>query len=199
MDIMQFHQQAFWQANGFFSQTHQFWLTPTIENAPKIYVVLGVQSNALQLSFCIQQCDWLQPFRYKGNGMGRQDFLWEHHCLECFFELKNHSNQNGYFEMNFSLNGAFNLYQFEDYRTPSDLPPVWAKGNVLSKITDISNLYNDYHNIYHLTITLDDVSDMSINKIHPTAILYQGSQPIYYANRHASPPDFHDKAYWIQL
>lgn len=196
MDIIQSHQLTFWQADNPFAPVQQFWLTPTIDDAPKICVAFGVQANALQLSFCIQQCDWLTPFRYKGNGMVRQDFLWENNCLECFFELQNNPNQNGYFEMNFSLNGAFNLYQFENYRTPNHLPPVWAKGNVLSTITDISNLYSEYDKIYHLTITLDGVNNLNIGKINPTAILYQNGEPIYYAIKHANPPDFHNKAYW---
>lgn len=199
MDIVQSHRQAFWQEDSPFSPVSHFWLNPTIDNAPKICVALGVQGSALQLSFCIQQCDWLQPFRYKGNGMGRQDFLWENHCLECFFDLNDSPIQNGYFEMNFSLNGAFNLYQFEDYRTPNHLPPVWAKGSVSSKITDVSNLYDEYNKIYHLTITLDDINAMHINKIHPTAILYPNGEPIYYAIEHANPPDFHNKAFWQSL
>ena len=43
----------------------------------------------------------------------RRDELWRATCLECFIKCPSHKD---YWEMNISLNGSWNVYQFSDYR-----------------------------------------------------------------------------------
>ncbi len=45
----------------------------------------------------------------------RQDGLWMATCFEVFL---NPTGSTKYFELNFSLNPAWNAYEFETYRTP---------------------------------------------------------------------------------
>lgn len=55
------------------------------------------------------------------------DFLWENNCYELFLgfgTLDKNSQQNSpYIEINFSPEGYFNLYQFDGYRVPKQMPP----------------------------------------------------------------------------
>ncbi|MDO4441540.1 MAG: hypothetical protein Q4B81_05100 [Moraxella sp.] len=185
------HHPFFHQTN---TSTKQFTLTATATNAPQIHVVASTQGDTLQLSYYIKQCDWLDLPFCSTNEPERQDFLWENHCLECFFDLQN-TNAKSYFEMNYSPKGAFNLYRFDDYRTPSTLPPVWADGSVMV----MAKPHPPAFYVYHLKIKLGSINQMSISNINPATILYRDGTPIFYAVQHASPPDFHDKAFWQTL
>ncbi len=187
------HRQAIWGKVAP-SLLQSYVLTATKTNAPNIHVVISVMGDTLYLSYFICRCDgfgvdWMDV--KQALTLTRQDYLWEADCLECFFDF----GQEGYFEMNFSPNGGFNLYQFDGYRSPSHLPPTWADGMVF--LTDDQST-SDYHT-YHLGIKLDNHPNLPIHGMNPAAILYHDGTPIYYAVRHAAPPDFHDKDYWVAL
>lgn len=184
--FIQAHQAVFKQSN---QSAKLFELMATTKSAPSISVVASVHKHALQLSYFIANNEYL-AFTPTSNPLVRQDFLWENHCLECFLHLQN-SDETGYFEMNFSPKGFFNLYQFSDYRTPSGLPPVWADGD-LTLIQATSGQFD----AYHLTLTLANQTTLAIKQINPTAIIYQNGEPIFYAAKHANPPDFHNRAFW---
>ena len=49
----------------------------------------------------------------RGDAPSRQDKLWETTCLECFFGLR---DLPGYWEVNLSPTGDWNVYAFTDYR-----------------------------------------------------------------------------------
>ncbi len=151
-----------------------------------MHVVASVMGDTLYLSYFIECCNWLNVTRT--HTLSRQDYLWQANCLECFFDF----GQNAYFEMNLSLDGQFNLYEFDNYRTPSCLPPRWADGMVFM----IDGNFAPNHHTYHLGIKLDNYHALSIHKINPVAILYHDGEPIFYAKSHVKPPDFHDKTYW---
>lgn len=191
---VQAHHHAFWRGANVAFITHLQKLTPTAEQlptaTPSIHVAYSIQGDTLQVSFFVQKCDWLD-FHPATHELNRADFLWENHCLECFFDV----GDDGYVEMNFSPDGKFNLYQFTNYRTPDILPPVWTDGTVFVVNGEPMADYD----VYHLGIRLDNTPTLSAHKINPTAILYHDGQPIFYAINHANPPDFHDKAYWQSL
>lgn len=190
---LQAHHHVFWQGVNVTPNIHIQILAPTAQAlpalTPSIHVAYSIQGDTLQVSFFIQKCDWLD-LNSAIHELKRADFLWESHCLECFFDV----GGDGYIEMNFSPDGRFNLYQFENYRTPNTLPPVWADGILLVNSEFICDNY-----VYHLGIKLDNISQLSIHKINPTAILYHNGEPIFYAVNHASPPDFHNKDFWQTL
>ncbi len=187
------HQKTFWtDANS--PDIRLFKLTPTADNVPSICVAVSTQGGALQLSYQVHSCDWFNVPSGRCANPTRKDFLWENHCLECFFELQDDDKR--YFELNYSMGGFYNLYQFDGYRTPNHLPPVWTDGLVVAQ-SDLSD--TETVRYYHLSVTLDDITNMTISKINPTAILYRDGAPIFYAAQHANPPDFHDKAFWQDI
>ena len=51
---------------------------------------------------------------FSQNNVKATDYLWKKNCLECFIQINNQQ----YFEINASPNGAYALYHFDDYRTP---------------------------------------------------------------------------------
>lgn len=75
------------------------------------------------------------------------DYLWERTCLECFISGKtidtDEARTGRYIEINVSPSGQYALYKFNDYRTPSTLPPVpllQADGHTKAHITWADNL-----------------------------------------------------------
>jgi hypothetical protein len=53
------------------------------------------------------------PLSMTSDAQSRQDNLWQGLCFECFFGV---FGQLDYWELNFSLTGAWNLYHFTGYR-----------------------------------------------------------------------------------
>ena len=126
----------------------------------------------------------------QANSPSRSDFLWEQTCFECFFD----TGDKAYFELNATPNGHYNLYRFDDYRTPNTQPPTWADGS----IEQLDGTLAEYQS-YHFDVKMDAILAMDIIYINPTAIFYQDGKPHFFAVKHTSPPDFHNKAYWQEL
>lgn len=183
-------------------------LTPTPANAdcPLIQANTTLQSHRLTLNFQIHHkspYDWAV---FDDKNIKHTDFLWEQDCFECFVQIDN----KAYFEINASPTGAFALYHFDDYRTPNTMPPRATKElsfewqNIqLNQPTHFLGSGNTPENAtffqseFCYLVNLPNL--LTVYKINPTAILYQNGEPIYYASKHASPPDFHNKAYWQSL
>lgn len=126
-----------------------------------------------------------------------------------------------YIEINASPEGPYALYQFDSYRSPTTLPPrplIYADGQTRAAIDWIDGnnpkLLIDYpistHERYHyqrsFRMPLDSLTsfnrksdysnDALIKYIHPCVILSFGATILYFAPKHASPPDFHNSQYW---
>lgn len=187
------HVLAFW-GNHIPPKISAFALSPhQDDDCPPIFVVLSQQGMSVCLSYFIKHTSWLNWSKFDPKQMTHHDYLWQDNCLECFFEL-NHSQ--GYLEINLAPNGAFATYAFTDYRTPNTLPP--PRDDRLSLYHIPKHAVAGWHT-YHVGIKFNEYfakSPCQISKIHPAAILYHDGEPIFYAIRHASPPDFHDKKYW---
>lgn len=90
------------------------------------------KSERVAVVFDIKHCpnkDFLPNFANKISSTNplqfvklRQDYLWESHCYEVFLAFGNSEN-SPYIEINFSPNGYFNIYHFEGYRKPEQMPP----------------------------------------------------------------------------
>ncbi|MDO5651335.1 MAG: hypothetical protein Q4G13_04265 [Moraxella sp.] len=181
--------------------------TPNIgEHAPNVVVCASYKDNALQLSYFIERCAWLDIPAPSQQRVGvRQDYLWQADCLECFFDT---ADDTSYLELNVAFDGSFNLYQFDDYRTPSIMPPQQAMGELSTFVADELTITKHgsatQFSVRHLTVKIatkmntetKTPTSMQLHHIHPCVILHLDHQPIYYAIQHACPPDFHDKAYW---
>lgn len=185
------HQAVFW-GDKELPQIYAYQLTATLPNAPQVQVLASFDTHHIHLSYFIEHANWL-TLPSNAAHSHRQDYLWEQNCLECFVEFKDRTD---YLEMNFSpneLGNGYNLYHFDDYRTPNIIPPQRADGHLISIIDGGKPGYHSHH----LSIVMpDDFDCTKISKINPCVILYQDNQPCFYAVQHASPPDFHDKAFW---
>lgn len=176
--------------------------TPAPSDCPQVVVHAALQGNRLSLSYHIRTkspYDWAV---FNPHNCRHQDFLWENDCLECFISIDEHA----YFEVNASPNGAFALYRFDDYRTPKQLPPpatqaptfTWQALTINQPITNSSpNDAHAFQSQFHCVIHLPDTCTPV--KLNPTVILHPDGEPIFYAHTHATPPDFHDKAFWVDF
>ena len=91
-------------------------------------------------------------------------------------------------------------------------PDGVAMPHHLQSILKVSRLFNinnsatlsdalDTMTSRHFRINLSQLPEtlLPVSYIHPCVILYLAGQPLYFAPRHASEPDFHDKHYWTKL
>lgn len=111
---------------------------------------------------------------------GRHHDLWQQTCFEAFIRPK---IGIGYFEVNLSPTGAWNIYRFESYRSPQP-PTEFSEAEVL-EITPQQESLNARIKLPDLDLTLVEVSLCAIFKL-------KNGTTSYWANRHsAHKPDFH--------
>ncbi len=186
------HQAAFWGEHTTLITHTPLTAICALNHAhiPAILVAYSLMDNCLQLSFFIEKKPWLTLSPFATNNLKRTDFLWQANCLECFVEF---DHEQGYHEINVAPNGNYAIYQFDDYRTPDCMPPKHGDGTVFV-VPTAKNDDNDRFWVRHWAVKFPHTQPIS--KIHPAAILYHKDTPIFYAHKHANPPDFHNKAYW---
>lgn len=130
-----------------------------------------------------------------------------------------------YIEINASPSGQYALYEFDRYRYPATLPPnplFQSEGQTRATIDWITD--NDYlespkeskisgHKSYQYECGFkvqlaqwhnwhnkaDCPDDGVMTYIHPCVILYFGDTALYFASKHPSPPDFHNRQYWTRF
>ena len=125
----------------------------------------------------------------------RQDFLWEHTCFEIFIGVQ---GEDFYREINLSPSQAWQVYQFEEYRYPEDMPPPAAYDIELNQLKRTH---------YGLNVSLDLTEFMVEHKlkwadlfIGLTAVLKTSQGDQYFAMQHSSPEaDFHNKRDWLHV
>ena len=137
-------------------------------------------------------------------------------------------NTNGttaYIEINANPNGQYALYEFDSYRSPAILPPkplMQADGQTRAAIdwiyysdtlkplidsTVSVHTHYQYQRRFRVPLSLfsplhdkvESRSDTLVKYIHPCVILYFGDTALYFAPKHASPPDFHNRQYWASF
>ena len=140
-------------------------------------------------------------------------------------KLTNTDNTTAYIEINASPDGQYALYEFDSYRSPSKLPPkslMQADGQTRAAIDWIDcsdtpkslidstiSAYPSYNYQRSFRVPLSSLMKITsahkkpaclnediILYIHPCVILSFGETALYFAPKHASPPDFHNRQYW---
>jgi hypothetical protein len=113
----------------------------------------------------------------------RKDGLWATTCFEAFL---NPVGSNSYFEFNFSLEPAWNVYEFTDYREPQ--PPKLSNGFSLK-----TYIWNDIEN--QLLIELENQTPYSEFNVSLTTVIEEKNHSkLYLALAHTqAKPDFHAK------
>jgi hypothetical protein len=119
------------------------WLTPfTPGEAPDILCRTTIQTagSRLHLKYHLEGVD-LKTVRLPRpeNLSTRQDFLWKHTCFEAFWTWE---GTPGYWELNLSPSGAWNLYHFEGYRAGQKREERVSEVKILPKPEDPQNLYS---------------------------------------------------------
>ena len=130
-----------------------------------------------------------------------------------------------YIEINASPNGQYALYEFDSYRSPATLPPkplMQADGQTRAAIdwidcsdtpkplidsTISAHKPYQYQRSFRVQFSSlmsfheneDGGNDTFIKYIHPCVILSFGKTALYFAPKHASPPDFHNRQYWASF
>ena len=136
----------------------------------------------------------------------------------------NINNATAYIEINASPDGQYALYEFDSYRSPSTLPPrplMQADGKTCAAIdwietSDDSKMQIDateartsykYQRCFRVSLDSSALlhnkagspNDALVTYIHPCMILDFGDTALYFAPKHASPPDFHNRQYWTRF
>ncbi len=119
----------------------------------------------------------------------RQNEIWKSTCFEVFFKS---TSQNHYFEMNCSALGAWNIYQFDEYRMGMrEVAGAQCLGIKPTTRGGYLNLRTRFL-IPRLTKTNVHVGLCAIVKV--------ASETQYFALQHSGPkPDFHHQQDWIIL
>lgn len=116
----------------------------------------------------------------KSPEAGRHFNLWQQTCFELFIR----PDQTGpYFEINVSPKGAWNVYQFQDYRAPQ--PPKEFPG---AELLELEMKQNRLTANFHLKGT-----NLSNCQVSLCAVLFlSDGRSSYWSTRHAGrKPDFH--------
>lgn len=119
----------------------------------------------------------------------RQDYLWEQTCFEVFMQVQ---GTTAYHEINVSTTGEWNVYQFDSYRTPNDMPPRHAELPLLQGLT-----YTATGVV--LEIDLDVYPAQTVLQLGLCSVLLlQADQPSFWALQHtALQADFHHAPDWV--
>ena len=175
-----------------------------VVSPPAITASISVAEGAVQVSFIVEKTSASAHLQAQSEELKpiRADYLWQKDCFECFIQR---IDEAAYLEINANLTGEFNIYQFDAYRTPPTMPPVASQDYALRSFVDA-----DDHHLY-FAVEISPLFEQGLQtqwlaqglNVNPTVILYPiidgEAVPVYYAHRHATPPDFHHAAYWQRL
>jgi hypothetical protein len=122
----------------------------------------------------------------------RQDELWKATCFEAFISKP---NTDGYFEFNGSANGAWNLYEFDSYRTGMREVSLGASRPPELVIRELHE--KEWRLGYRIPLAVLQVGEQGrvgegIGSLSMTAVLKSGEHTTYWAFKHpGAKPDFH--------
>ena len=140
----------------------------------------------------------------------------------------NTNETTAYIEINANPNGQYALYEFDSYRSPAILPPkplmqadgqtravinwIDASHHLEPSIDSTISAYPSYNYQRSFRVPLSSLIKITsahkkpaclnediILYIHPCVILSFGETALYFAPKHASPPDFHNRQYWASF
>lgn len=202
--IEEIHQDCF--DMSFFYKRHIFQLKPSLNEAnfgivaPTVLGCVSSDDKWLDITFILQNIP--KPIdipNFDLKNASHTDFLWEQNCLELFISDK----QSAYYEINVSLDGKFAVYQFDDYRSPTSMPPRKSSDITLQwRNVEQQNRQSRLDLVYQFSLLFSQCASFAVENIeliNPCTILYTDNTPMFYAVNHAIPPDFHDKACWLNF
>ena len=167
----------------------------SLQRVPAVSLVGAIEQDgsALKVGFWISDPNQIIIWPDIVASHPRQDYLWEQTCFEIFVGVQ---NEDFYREINLSPSQAWQVYQFEEYRYPEDIPPL--------PVDDIElNQLKRTH--YGLNVSLDLSQFMAKHQLKwsdlylgLSAVLNTSQGSLYFAMQHSRPePDFHNKRDWL--
>ena len=194
----------------------------SVDAAPRLYLSYFIQQNLLANT--IDRAELTQALGWQAwqeQQVAFRDYLWEQSCLECFIG----GASSDYVEINANPAGAYALYHFTGYRQPALMPPPplsnhshlngdsrslgdqqrasidWQTDMLQSLTTEASAypLAEELSRHFSLELAQLPATLLPLSQLHPCVILVIGDLPLYFAPKHAQPPDFHNRAYWTAL
>ncbi|MBS9779805.1 MAG: hypothetical protein KGV51_04180 [Moraxellaceae bacterium] len=167
-------------------------------NNIKINCLITQENLLLKLLFIIEIPKNLQQkiswYSFSSENITFHDYLWDDTCLECFLGKQ---GEKQYIEINASPTGYYAVYQFNDYRTPSSLPPTHLQTTQeQGRITWLKHSQK-YERQFSFDLNQLPPNLAEFDLINPCVILYLENKPLFYANKHAEPADFHQQQYWL--
>ena len=157
----------------------------TTSDSPTIPARLELKGDHLALSYDLSALTCpLAPVTTKK--FVRKHQLWTQTCFECFLAMP---NSPGYYELNFSTDGQWNAYAFEDYRqgmqesniaSPSKLSLSPKHVHIEAKLSSPLTLAT-----FNLCCVIQDPSNHNLS---------------YWAPQHPhATADFHKQQNWIKI
>jgi len=134
----------------------------------------------------------LDQFNFdEAQELKRQNELWQGTCFELFLANK---KSNEYIELNLTPSLAWNLYHFDNER--EGMSEISVKNKPLIKSSKIGNRYRLRYDLNLENFTLDKET-----LFNATAILLRkdGERTFWSPLDMREKPDFHDKAYFLEM
>ena len=165
--------------------------SPTLETTQAGIVLVGesrLQGSSLVLTFHLSARDpnflkALVPSAQEVGGL-RRDELWKTTCFEAFIAKP---GSEGYVEFNGTLNGEWNLYEFDSYR--SGMRPVVLGETSPPKLIKREIHDQEWRLSFEIPLAL---LKGEVGPLGMTAVLKRGEEITYWALKHAgAKPDFH--------
>jgi hypothetical protein len=127
--------------------------------------------------------DQFSPKQKIQNASTRKDKLWESNCLEFFIKPL---EINSYIELNFSLSGDWNAFNFDNYRQNKTESSIFSLNSFRVEKQEEDNLVSAHY-------CLGTERFIQCHSLHGCAIIFLDNTPCYFHNlpESQSPPDFH--------
>ncbi len=160
-------------------------LLPFSSHSSRITIDATSSKNGDQIEFDFnvsqgaEYCDFNNPNLNSKLTKQRADGLWQFTCFEAFLGV---AESNNYYEFNFSPELAWNVYRFDDYRSPKTATPT----------SEFELLQIDWQN-YGLKAIVKNLSpytkfDLGLCSV----ILSDNKEKTYFALKHCGKnADFH--------
>tara|TARA_B100000925_G_C22007040_1_gene474182 strand:+ start:1544 stop:2083 length:540 start_codon:yes stop_codon:yes gene_type:complete len=119
----------------------------------------------------------------KPFNLRREDKLWEKNCLEFFVSP---TQEPGYIEFNFSLDGGWNVFTFDGYRkNKRENMSITLQSYILEQDKEKNQFIARFH--------LKTKENIQLQELHGCAILFLHNSPCYFHDLPSLqiPPDFH--------
>lgn len=153
------------------------FLLPSLRgDAQKIGSDLNIQFEVIDPGHCLRLPRGLQC---QGQDLPRKEDLWKNTCFEMFLQPIGRSD---YYEFNFSLTPAWNLYHFKDYRAPQ--PPTWSDDFKVRNLSwDGRDLRIEVYSLFEIPscrVGLTSVVKSNLGETSFLALAHAGKKPDFH-------------------